>query len=170
MRPPFEWAQTGLAELTVTDATRGWLLVTAQFGLLAVLVLGPSGQVWTVTGPLRTAGSVLRWAGLAAIVLGVLRLGRGFSVHPVPTAIAVLRTDGLYRVVRHPIYSGVLLLAAGMAATAGSFLAITAFAFLVLVLSAKARFEEGLLAERFPDYAAYARRTPRFVPFLRPGR
>src|SRR5713101_4029349 len=103
MCPPFEWAQTGLAELTVTDARRGWLLVTAQFGLLAVLVLGPSGEVWTVSGPLRTAGSVLRWAGFAAVALGALGLGRGFSVHPAPTGVAVLRTDGLYRVVRHPI-------------------------------------------------------------------
>jgi protein-S-isoprenylcysteine O-methyltransferase Ste14 len=154
----------------VTDARRGWLLVTAQFGLLAVLVLGPSGEVWTVSGPLRTAGSVLRWAGFAAVALGALGLGRGFSVHPAPTGVAVLRTDGLYRVVRHPIYSGVLLLAGGIAATAGSLLAITAFAFLVLLLSAKARFEERLLVERFPDYTAYARRTPRFVPFLRPGR
>jgi protein-S-isoprenylcysteine O-methyltransferase Ste14 len=154
----------------VTDARHGWLLVTAQFGLLAVLVFGPSGDLWTVSGPLRTAGNLLRWAGLAAVVLGGLRLGRGFSVHPAPTAGAVLRTDGSYRVVRHPIYSGVLLLAAGIAATAGSLLAIVAFAFLVLVLSAKARFEERLLAERFPDYTAYARRTPRFVPFLRPRR
>ena len=39
---------------------------------------------------------------------------------------------------------------------------------LVAVLNAKARREERLLVERFPDYAAYMARTPRFVP--RPGR
>jgi protein-S-isoprenylcysteine O-methyltransferase Ste14 len=151
----------------VSDARRGWLLVAAQFGLLAVLVLGPSGEAWTVAGPLRTAGSALRPAGLAAVVLGALRLGRGASVHPAPTAVAVLRTEGLYRFVRHPIYGGVLLLAAGITATTGSLLAVAAFAVLVPVLHTKTRFEERLLAERFPDYATYARRTPRFVPFPR---
>jgi protein-S-isoprenylcysteine O-methyltransferase Ste14 len=116
---------------------------------------------------LRTAGQVLRWLGLGAVVAGALRLGRAASVHPEPTSAAVLRTNGPYRFVRHPIYSGVLLFAAGIAATAGSALAVLAFGALVGLLSVKARFEERLLAQHFAGYAAYARVTPRFVPGLR---
>jgi protein-S-isoprenylcysteine O-methyltransferase Ste14 len=143
------------------------MLVGGQALLLAVLVLGPSGHAWKVPSPLRAAGQVLRWVGLAAVVIGALRLGRAASVHPEPTSRAALRTDGPYRFVRHPIYSGVLLFAAGIAATAGSVLAVLAFGALVGLLSVKARFEEGLLAQRFAGYAAYARVTPRFVPGLR---
>lgn len=147
-----------------SETRLGWLLVAAQFILLGILVLGPSGGAWTVSDSLRGAGEALRIAGLAAIALGVLRLGRGASVHPAPTAAAVLRTDGLYRFVRHPIYSGVLLLAAGITATNGGLVALGVFVALILVLNTKARFEERLLIERFPDYGNYARRTPRFVP------
>jgi len=105
----------------------GWLLVGLQAGLLGLLVLGPGRGAWTVPVPLRVAGDVLRVGGAAAIVVAALRLGRSASVHPAPPAGAVLRTDGPYRFVRHPIYSGVLLLAVGIVATDGSILAIATF-------------------------------------------
>lgn len=101
------------------DRRRGWILVAAQFLLLAVIVTGPLQGAWSVPGPLRQAGTVLRWVGGAAIVSGAIRLGGGIAVHPVPSRAAMLRTDGPYRFVRHPIYSGVLLLAAGITATSG---------------------------------------------------
>jgi protein-S-isoprenylcysteine O-methyltransferase Ste14 len=149
------------------DRRRGWILVAAQFLLLAVIVIGPLDGGWSVPGPLHRTGTVLRWVGGAAIVVGALRLGRGVSVHPVPSRAAVLRTDGLYRFVRHPIYSGVLLLAAGITATSGSVAAAAALGALIVLLNTKARFEERLLLRRFPGYAVYAGRTPRFVPSLR---
>jgi protein-S-isoprenylcysteine O-methyltransferase Ste14 len=148
----------------------GWLLVATQAILLSLLVVGPGDGAWTVPRPLRLAGNVLRVAGAAAIILGALRLGRSASMHPAPTSGAVLRTDGAYRLVRHPIYSGVLLLALGIASTAGSVVALVIFAVLVGVLSVKARFEESLLQRRFPGYLAYARATPRFVPRGTPRR
>jgi len=146
---------------------RGWLLVSAQFLLLGLLVFGPSGGAWTVSDSLRGVGQALRVGGIVAIGLGALRLGRAASVHPAPTAAAVLHTDGLYRFVRHPIYSGVVLLAAGITVTNGGLFALGVFAALTVVLNTKARFEERLLMERFPGYADYALRTPRFVPFPR---
>lgn len=142
----------------------GWGLVGIQGTLLALLVLGPFDHTWGVPHGLRIAGTVLRWAGGAAIIIGALRLGTAASVHPEPTAKAVLRVNGPYRFVRHPIYSGVILLGGGIAATAGSVLAIVFFLGLVVLFSIKARFEERLLAERFTGYRAYAATTPRFVP------
>jgi protein-S-isoprenylcysteine O-methyltransferase Ste14 len=152
--------------VTTSDRRRGWALVALQFVLLAVIVVSPGG-VWAVPGTFRTVGTVMRVVGAAAIVAGALRLGRGLSVHPTPTESAVLRTDGPYRFVRHPIYSGVLLLATGITATSGSAAAVVAFAGLAVLLNVKARFEEVLLLRRFPDYGAYASRTPRFVPSFR---
>jgi len=143
----------------------GWLLVGMQAVLLGLLVIGPGRRsTWTVPVPLQVASSVLRVGGAAAIILGALRLGRCASVHPAPTEGAVLRTDGPYRFVRHPIYSGVLLLAGGIAATNGGVLAIIILVGLIAVLGVKVRLEEGLLRRRFPGYAAYAASTPRFLP------
>lgn len=134
--------------------------------LLGVLVLGPTGSDWAVGSWARTAGTAGRWAGAALILIGGARLGRGASVHPAPTQRASLRTSGPYQFVRHPIYTGVLALAAAIAVTSGSWLHVCAFVALVGLLSWKARFEERLLRERFADYRDYANRTGRFVPYL----
>ncbi len=138
----------------------------AQFAVLAVLVFIPPGDAWAVPAIVRSAGLVLRMGGLAAIAAGAVNLGRSLSVHPEPPGHAKLKTDGLYRYVRHPIYSGVLVLAAGIALTSGNPISVLALILLILVLNVKARFEEQLLRERFPDYDQYARRTPAFFPRL----
>lgn len=152
----------------VTDERlRGWLLVGGQFVLLGVLVAAPAGTLWSLPDQLRAAGTLGRAVGAAAIVVGAEWLGRAASVHPAPSPSALLRVSGPYRYVRHPIYTGVLVLAGAMVLTGRSVLHLVAFATLVVVLIAKARFEEALLAERFPDYPAYARRTRRFLPLPR---
>jgi len=148
---------------------RGWALVAAQVVLLGILVLAPAGHSWPRPAALRTLGSVLRSAGAVAIVAGAVALGRSLRVHPEPPASAVLRTGGAYRLVRHPIYSGVLALAAGIAVSSGNPVKAAAAVALAGVFHAKASLEEGLLRSRFPGYAAYAARTGRFVPRLRPG-
>ncbi len=145
----------------------GWLLVAVQFILLVTLVLGPSDKTWSVPAALRLVGTMVQWIGGCVIVIAAWSLGRAASVHAEPTAQASLRTDGLYRFVRHPIYTGVLLLSCGIAATAGTVLDLIVAGALITLLSIKARFEERLLAQRFPEYAAYAKVTPRFLP--RPG-
>jgi protein-S-isoprenylcysteine O-methyltransferase Ste14 len=144
-----------------------WLLVGAQFGLLAAIVLTPYGQTWP-------SSPGLRWAGMALVVLGVaimgasaLRLGRGLTASPLPNARAELHSDGLYRLVRHPIYTGLLAFALGCVLPSGSMLRAVLFVLLLALLTVKSRWEERWLAERFPGYAAYATRTPRFVPALR---
>lgn len=148
----------------MTDRLRGWLLVTAQFVLLGVLVAAPTGSAWSLPGPVRTLGTIGQIAGAAAIVLGVVRLGVAASVHPAPTTNAVLRTDGAYCYARHPICTGVLILGAAMALTGRSLLHLAAWAVLLGVLTVKARFEERLLTERFAGYPAYAAGTGRFLP------
>lgn len=146
----------------------GWALVAGQLTLLALLAL----EAWRrdAPPPLRLLGGVAVLAGASVMGLASSRLGRQLRAHPAPAADAVLRTDGAYRHVRHPIYSGLLLLAAGLAAVAGTLRAAIEGAALLGLLTAKARLEERLLAERFPAYPEYARRTPRFVPrFRRPA-
>lgn len=88
---------------------------------------------------------------------------------PLPNAHARLRTTGLYRFVRHPIYSGLLLAATAFTVGTGSVTRVVVLVLLVLLLTVKARWEEPRLSRRFEGHAAYASRTPRFVP-VRPHR
>jgi protein-S-isoprenylcysteine O-methyltransferase Ste14 len=76
-----------------------------------------------------------------------------------------LRTGGPYRVTRHPVYTGILGMLAGttLALGLGRWTALTAV--VALILLAKARAEERLLAARFPaEYEEYARKVPMIVP------
>ncbi len=147
-----------------SDRARGWLLVAGQLALLAVLIFAPREPSWEATGILRFAGALLRVLGLVAIVGSIVNLGLTVSAHPEPPASAALKTDGLFRYVRHPIYSGLLALGAGIAISKGSAAVVVAELLLIGLLWVKSGFEERLLRLRFPEYEEYAGRTPRFIP------
>ena len=76
----------------------------------------------------------------------------------------MLRTDGVYGAVRHPIYTGLLLFALGLATLTGSARSLALWGALLVVLTGKTGLEERLLIARFPEYQAFMARTPRFVP------
>ncbi len=145
------------------------LLVTAQFVLIALVAVLPGGH-WTVPGWLRALSVAGIVAGVGIMLLGGTALGRGLTAVPIPNRHAVLRTGGLYRIVRHPIYTGLLLTMGSIAVAAGSWWRALAFGALVGLITVKARWEEERLTRRFAAYPAYAARTPRFVPGWRPRR
>jgi protein-S-isoprenylcysteine O-methyltransferase Ste14 len=91
-------------------------------------------------------------------------LGTAATATPVPKEGAPLRTTGLYALVRHPIYSGLLLAAFGLALRGDSVWHILIFIALVVLLSLKSRWEERMLAAVHPEYARYAATVGRFVP------
>jgi len=147
-----------------TDVRTARLLVAGQFVLIGILVVLPNGDDWPVPTALTVACSAATVLGLAVMVIGATGLGRGLTATPLPNAHAQLRTGGLYRYARHPIYSGLLLMMASITVAAGSGLRLLTLAALVLLLNVKARWEETRLAQRFEGYADYAAHTPRFVP------
>ena len=141
-----------------------WAFVAAQGVLLVALALLPAGDAWHLDGLAATVAKVLGWIGLAVLVVGLVNLGRSLTPLPVPVPHGELATGGLFRLVRHPIYAGILALAAGMAMRSGNPLTVAAALALAALFSAKARWEEARLRERYPGYDAYAARTPRFLP------
>lgn len=147
------------------DVRTARLLVACQFVLIGFILLLPGRDDWPVPAALKVACSIATVVGLAVMVIGATGLGRGLTATPLPNPHAQLRTGGLYRFVRHPIYSGLLLTMISITAASGSALRLLTLAALVLLLTVKARWEEARLSQRFEGYARYAARTPRFVPF-----
>lgn len=152
----------------MSDRLKGYLFVAAQFTVLAVIVVAPAGDlpwrgyVWT-----EFAGQLLVLGGLGILVWAGITLGTALTAHPMPNARSELRTSGPYRFARHPIYSGLLAFAIGAASAGASWLHILAALTLIGVLSAKARFEESFLIDRYgEDYLAYGRTVGRFTPWF----
>ena len=84
----------------------GWLLVGAQACLLAASVLLRAGRDWPRPLALRVAAGLGQLVGLGVAAAAAGWLRDGLSALPYPNARAQLRTDGPFRLARHPIYSG----------------------------------------------------------------
>lgn len=117
---------------------------------------------------LRAFGLVAMVLGLALILVSshVLRRARSFSPLPRPLDSGLLVEVGPYRLVRHPIYAGLVLAGAGAALYRGAIAAGVLTVGLAIVLDLKRRREEAWLLDRFPAYRTYRARTKALVPFL----
>jgi protein-S-isoprenylcysteine O-methyltransferase Ste14 len=151
---------------------RGEWLVVIQLALVALVFIGPrtigDGPValWPAAHAWTIAGLVLMIAGTAFLIAGGIRLGAGLTPLPYPRDDARLIESGPYAVVRHPMYSGGVLLGFGWATFVGSWLTVAYAALLFAFLDLKSRREERWLSARFPGYEAYKRRVHRLIPFV----
>ncbi|MBK5187185.1 MAG: isoprenylcysteine carboxylmethyltransferase family protein [Gemmatimonadaceae bacterium] len=129
------------------------LLLLQQHALIARNAVGLALQALAV--------SLMLWARLT---FGM----RSFHATANPTAGGLV-TAGPYRFWRHPIYAAVLLfvwagvLSQGVAPTPTT-LVLAAFA--TVMTAVRIHAEEGLLRASMPEYAAYAARTKRLIPFV----
>jgi protein-S-isoprenylcysteine O-methyltransferase Ste14 len=153
----------------MTKRLKGNLLVLGQFILLGLLIFVPNSGL--NTGAFSYLLSVVSltslFLGFVILALSALALGKSLTAHPMPGKNAVLVTDGLYKFVKHPIYSGLILAGFGLMITGGFFPHAIFFVALVLLLNYKASFEEKLLASTYAGYAEYAKKTGRFIPRLK---
>jgi protein-S-isoprenylcysteine O-methyltransferase Ste14 len=142
------------------------MFVLVQIGLLvSVAVTAAQGRGdWPTPAPVRVAAALCTLGGLVVVAAASLQLGRALTATPLPNGRGSLRNGGLYRVVRHPIYSGVLLIVIGLAVRSASWVSGALAAVTIVFFNVKALWEERRLSEAFDGYAAYAAVTPRFVP------
>lgn len=138
--------------------------VTIQFTLFGVYLLPISVYDLVVPFALRITGLGLFLVGAVVIILALLALNRHLSAFPTPKADGELIESSVYKRVRHPIYTGILLGTLGMALYSESVVRLLIFAALLLLFTLKARYEEQLLLGKYPGYAAYMTRTGMFLP------
>jgi protein-S-isoprenylcysteine O-methyltransferase Ste14 len=108
-------------------------------------------------------GALLVAAGLGLAAKGLRDLGPNLSPFPRPHRSATLVQTGVFAHTRHPIYGGLIMASTGWALWRGSGLHLLLTTALAAYLYAKGRHEEMLLLERFPEYAAYRKRTKRLI-------
>src|SRR5205807_9599211 len=113
-------------------------------------------------------GIALIWGGFALRWWAVLELGRFFQMTVVVQESHRVIETGPYRVVRHPSYSGLLLIFVGVGFTLGNSLTVPACLVLPLLgLLVRIRAEEAALNRELGEpYRAYSARTRRLVPRL----
>ena len=146
----------------------GWAAVAAQFAAILAILLatgssagGPRWVWWLGLLCLAVGAAILAWSFVS--------LGAALTPNPVPNG-ADLRQEGMYRRIRHPIYTGVLLAMLGVVLRSPGWWPLLWWLVLLAILTAKARWEERMLTRAFPEYPQYMQRTGRFLPRLRAAR
>jgi len=153
------------------DRANRWVI--AVFGLIGLL----SGYLpaytdrigfWTIDGDaIRWLGVFLFAAGGALRLWPVFVLGNRFSGLVAIQPGHTLETSGIYSVIRHPSYLGLLISSLGWALAFRSGIGVLLVALIIPPLVARIHAEEKLLREQFGDqYDAYCARTARLIPGL----
>ncbi len=150
---------------------RGEWFVVLQAILILLVLVGPRisagawGEPWSIITLI--IGCILGVAGLLLCIAGALSLGReNLSPLPHPKNGASLVQTGAYSIVRHPIYAGLTIAAAGWALAWRSPITIAFAAILFVFFDIKARREERWLSRTLPQYTQYKRRVKKLIPFL----
>jgi protein-S-isoprenylcysteine O-methyltransferase Ste14 len=153
------------------DRANRWVIVAfALIGVLSAYLPAYTDRkdFWTLDGEtIRWIGVVLFASGGALRLWPVFVLGRRFSglvaIQPGHTLVM----NGVYSVIRHPSYLGLLVNSLGWALAFRSGVGVLLTALLVPPLLARIHAEEALLQTQFGDeYDAYRRRTSRLIPGL----
>jgi protein-S-isoprenylcysteine O-methyltransferase Ste14 len=135
------------------------------------LCAGPWVAAYHIWGTTNYKAAEL--AGIAIFAMGftirwiaIYQLGRMFTVNVVISDQHTLKTSGLYQVVRHPSYTGLLLIIVGLGVSLNSLASLLVmFVPSFLALNYRISIEEGALTEEFSkQYADYKSRVKRLVP------
>ena len=145
--------------------------VVVQAVLLGVLFFGPTHlNVDTSIAPPK---GMLLWFGYGIFILGAvialiaaINLGKNLTPLPKPKDDAELVQTGLYRLVRHPIYFGVIVLSLGWGLIQQTTLVWLYVVIIVIFFDIKSRKEEQWLQAKFFAYADYQGRVRKLIPWI----
>ena len=145
-----------------------------RYGLLQTILFCLFAVVYFVIEPrplfhsplLRVVGGILCAGGLLLLVAALIVIRRSIQIAPAPRDDAQLVTNGVYAWFRHPIYTGIVVVIAGLFLRQPTLAVGLVAALVIIYLAVKVRLEEKLLAARYPEYEAYRARTFGLVPWF----
>lgn len=145
-----------------------WIIAIVAIVLIVQLVPSHFWTFMTFRSPwLQIVGAACLIIFTAFTLWARWSLGIMWSSMPVIKVGHQLRTDGPYRITRHPIYTGILGMLLGTVLISGVGAWVLYFAIMVVALIIKVAFEERLLKETFGEqYIQYQQRVPQLVPGL----
>jgi len=151
--------------MTKTDKTSlDYILVALQL-LLFLMFFIPMD--WSkLPSFLQLPGWIFFVGGSLITIVSIFKLDKNLTIFPTPKQDGLLLTNGLYQYVRHPIYSGVILVFLGLALIYLSVFKLVISFFLVVLFVIKTTYEEKQLEKKFPEYREYKNHTGRFFPYF----
>ena len=156
------WQRLAWVRVSIALVVIGWIWGTSSWAKV-------TNHLWflhfNIYGPVGLAGAVLCVVGIGIAIWARVYLGRNWSGSPSLKQDHELVTSGPYALVRHPIYTGIMI------ATLGSTLASPVWLIMFFVVTAlfiwRVHVEEALMMHQFPtQYPEYKKRTWALIPWV----
>jgi protein-S-isoprenylcysteine O-methyltransferase Ste14 len=111
---------------------------------------------------------LLQVVGAGIGIWAVRSIGENnWSVYPIPNENSSISAKGVYKIVRHPMYTALVLFFLPVALRANGWFSWIVYGILVLTLVVKIIFEERQMADKHPDYLDFKKATKkRLIPFV----
>ena len=142
----------------------GFWVLSQGLLLLAVVLLAVRFRSEGCYPVAVICGGILLSIGTGVALAGTIALGRNITPFPKPPEKAQLVRRGIFSLIRHPIYTGVMFASLGWALVWQSWPTLLMALVLILFFDAKARREEEWLREKFSEYGEYEKCVKRFIP------
>ena len=146
--------------------TKDFFYVVIQFVLFAVYILDINFLQFILPEFLNMFSIIIAIIGGFIILIAMLQLNKNLSPFPSPKSNSQLIKKGLYKYIRHPIYTGILLLSFGFGIYLHSTFKIIVALSLLILFYFKTSYEEQRLLQKFADYFEYKKMAGRFLPKL----
>jgi len=140
---------------------KGKILVTLQFTCILLIMIFTDWLKlpWWTFLLLGISGFLAFWA------MYVMKYGN-FNIVPTPVDKGVMISQGPYKVIRHPMYTSIIIFAIALLSGQFDYYKLIISVTLVTDLVVKMIFEEGLLLKHYPGYKDYMKKTKRVIPFV----
>jgi len=133
---------------------------------IQILGIGILAMTTKLSG-LTLAPTVFISLGLSIGFVAIFEMKKSkLSLFPDVSREAKLITTGIYKYIRHPMYTSVLAVCLGLLLSGVSLLRLGVFLVLLVDICVKIRFEEGLLEKRFAEYKSYKESSKKLVPYI----
>ncbi|MFC9971012.1 methyltransferase family protein [Spirillospora sp. NPDC127200] len=171
-----QWRRTGDTGFRGSGLARGTVQWWARVLFTGALVIGAAGPVAALVGlpavavlahaAVQASGLVLAVAGVAATLAAQTSMGSSWRVGVQEDERTDLVTGGAFALARNPVFTAMIVTAAGLAAMVPNVISLVGLAVTVVVIQMQVRAVEEpyLLRVHGAAYAAYAARVGRFLP------
>jgi protein-S-isoprenylcysteine O-methyltransferase Ste14 len=136
--------------------------IVALAGTFAPILIANQPVTFSTNGMLVT-GNLIGLVGMIFSIISLAILGRSFGILPEARELV---THGPYRLIRHPLYFGEVLMVTGILLPILSWITLLMFAGYILLQVWRTFNEEQALEIVFPEYRQYQERTRRLIPYI----
>jgi protein-S-isoprenylcysteine O-methyltransferase Ste14 len=145
---------------------KDFFIVLLQLSFLALFVLIGQWNARFMDPYIQIVGYLSILFGFLVFLLGIYQLRTYISIFPTPVRDGELITTGIYKYIRHPMYTGLFFVLIGYGAVSLNFYRLLIAIVIILIVLEKVEYEENRLMEKYRKYKDYKVKTGKFISKL----